>query len=116
MEEFAKLCGLHGNVGYTSDCVAWVKFLRVAWVTKVKIFFTWVIVSSAGYVGRNTFYVGRYCAWVAWVECIFASIKIFCMGPKLLQRSILFCMDQLSFTRQDYFTILQLTVETDILV
>ena len=80
-EESAKSRGLRGNrvtwVRGSVGCVGQI-FTRVAWVTRVKIFFTWVIIF----------------AWVAWVKYVFAWvfawIKIFCVG--LFFPCVSFCL------------------------
>ena len=57
-------------------------FTWVAWVTWVKIFFTWVIIFM----------------WVGWVKITFAWVKIFCMGLSVGQNFLLgsnnFCSGQ----------------------
>ena len=113
--ESAKSRGLRGKVSYVDTWVAWVRgsvgyvgqiFTWVAWVTWVKMFFTWVIIFTR----------------VALVKYIFARAKVFCVGKNFftfLRRSEIFawviiiiffceCFGQLSFTRRNYFTIVQL--------
>ena len=63
------------------DCVGQI-FKWVEWVTRVKIFFTWVII-------------------FAWVKYIFVWVQNFCVGFFFLRGSAF-------FTRWDYFSILQL--------
>ena len=91
IQESTKLRGLRGNVGYVGPWVAW-----VAWVN----FLRWL----SGYVGQDIFYVG--CVGQIW----------FCVGPKFFAWVFAwvqnFCVSQLLFTRSDYFTILQLIVQT----
>ena len=105
-------------MGYVGVGFAWVRewmgcvgqiFTLVAWVAKVKIFFTWVIIFTS----------------LGWVKYIFAWVKIFCMGlcdgQNFLRGSkILACINffyffffyvgRHLFARRDYFIVLQLKV------
>ena len=90
------------------DCVVtWVTWVRelhgqiFRWVTWVKYF-----------LRGSTFYVGLNFCVGCMVKYIFAWIKLFCVGPTFLHGPFFFCVGQLLFPRRDYFTLLQLIIET----
>ena len=79
--ESAKSRGLRGNVGYVCAWVLWVKLLRGLRGLRGSKYF---LRGSTFYVGHN-FYVG--CVGQIYFSCVFAWVKAFCVGSKIMYRS-----------------------------